>query len=487
MDNLALSREERLVQELWDEKTRQVDGHFELLIPWKDPSEFCSNNVTLAAARLQSLLRRLRRENHANRYDEEIAKLVEKGYAEKVPAHEIDASPGRTWYLPYNHVISDKKPDKARVIFDCASRFQGKLLNDRVLQGPGLVNKLVNVLLRFRQHSYAKQADIEAMYHQVRVPLYDRDALWFLWMSGDKIEHYRMTCHLFGGKWCSSSSAYALRLTVQDAEAIHPIVKRAVENSFYVDDLLHSCSDRDEARTVTHETSKVLLDGGFTLTKFGANDKELVGEIDESHRAKKVRDWSPNVPGKVLGVNWNISSDTFGFEVNEIHDHTITRRRILSIVSSKKPWVSRSHHSSGEVNISGSNSAEFSMAQGGPWWPEIWVHDLGRFTGDITSVTIPRCVKPEEFDKDTFIELHHFADECVRAYGACSYIRCIKKCGEVHTQLLISKNRVAPLKHVSIPSRFVGVKAGLHVWDPKWILNLTGLTFGRIQRLCWDI
>ena len=76
-----------------------------------------------------------------------------------------------------------------------------------------------------------------------------------------------------------------------------------------------------------------------------------------------------------------------------------------------------------------------------------WVGSLG----DITSVTIPRCVKPGEFDKVTFIELHHFADAGVRAYGACSYIRCINKCGEVHTQLLISKNRVAPLKHVTIP------------------------------------
>ena len=102
------------------------------------------------------------------------------------------------------------------------------------------------------------------MYHQVRVPLYDRDALRFLWMSGDKIEHYRMTCRLFGGKWCSSSSAYALRLTVQDAEAMHPIVKSAVENSFYVDDILRSYSDRDEARTMIHETPKLLLGGGFT-------------------------------------------------------------------------------------------------------------------------------------------------------------------------------------------------------------------------------
>ena len=108
-----------------------------------------------------------------DRYDEEITKLVEKGYAEKVPSNEIDAFPGRTWYLPHHHVISDKKPGKLRVVFDCASRFQGESLNDRVLQGPDLVNKLINVLVRFRQHSFAIQADVEAMYNQVHVPKSD--------------------------------------------------------------------------------------------------------------------------------------------------------------------------------------------------------------------------------------------------------------------------------------------------------------------------
>ena len=40
------------------------------------------------------------------------------------------------------------------------------------------------------------------MFHQVRVPVEDRDFLWFLWWPGGDLakglEEYRMTVHLFG-------------------------------------------------------------------------------------------------------------------------------------------------------------------------------------------------------------------------------------------------------------------------------------------------
>lgn len=48
------------------------------------------------------------------------------------------------------------------------------------MQGPDLTNSLIDVLLRFRQESIALMADIEGMFHQVRVPMADRRLLRFL-------------------------------------------------------------------------------------------------------------------------------------------------------------------------------------------------------------------------------------------------------------------------------------------------------------------
>jgi len=53
---------------------------------------------------------------------------------------------------------------KFRVAHDCAARYQGVALNDKLLQGPDLTNSLVGVLLRFRQGKIAFTADIKAMF-----------------------------------------------------------------------------------------------------------------------------------------------------------------------------------------------------------------------------------------------------------------------------------------------------------------------------------
>ena len=453
IDDVSLSRQDRMVKDLWDEKTTIVNGHYEIPIPWVDSSENFPNNVNLALTRLKSLTTRLNRENLVNRYNEEISKLVDTDYAELVPVSEIDASPGRTWYLPHHHVVSEKKPGKVRVVFDCASKYQGQSLNDRVLQGPDMVNKLINVLLRFRQHRYAVQADIEAMYNQVRIPMQDRDALRFVWTTEGKITHYRMTSHLFGGKWCASSSAYALRRTAQDDSVDIPHkVKETIENDFYVDDLLHSCPDKEEARLVIQDTPGVLRNGGFNLTKFVVNDAELLNEINPDVRAKEVSEWSPDLQGKVLGVKWDIIHDSFFFEVKDIRSKSVTKRKILSVVSSVYDPLGLL----GPMILPGKLIFQDATRQKLSWDEEVpgdirsawegWVTTLM----DVGDLAFPRCVKPREFE-DAVIELHHFADASTRAYGACSFIRCTNKYGQIHTQLIMSKNRVAPVKHVTIP------------------------------------
>lgn len=51
-------------------------------------------------------------------------------------------------------------------------------------------------------------ADIEAMFHEVRVPLKECDVLRFLWWpNGDTTanpEEFQMMMHLFGGIWWNS-------------------------------------------------------------------------------------------------------------------------------------------------------------------------------------------------------------------------------------------------------------------------------------------
>lgn len=63
-------------------------------------------------------------------------------------------------------------------------------------------NSLIGVLMRFRHKPIALAADVERVFHQVRVPAKDKDLLRFLWWpKGDtaqEVEEYRMSVHLFG-------------------------------------------------------------------------------------------------------------------------------------------------------------------------------------------------------------------------------------------------------------------------------------------------
>ena len=192
--SVTWSNDDKRVVKLWDDNVKVVNGHYELPIPWKPDIAF-TNNLPQAMARLTSTMKSIEKRGLRAKYDSEMSKVLDKGYAEII---QPDLSENKVWYLPHHAVLNPKKPDKLRVVFDCAAKHAGLSLNDRCYQGPDFNNRLIDVMLRFRQHQYAVMGDIEAMYHQVKIPIYDRDALRFLWFDGaGNIIHCRMTSHLF--------------------------------------------------------------------------------------------------------------------------------------------------------------------------------------------------------------------------------------------------------------------------------------------------
>ena len=447
----SMSKNDKRVIDLWDDNCRMVNGHYELPIPWKSNSEI-PNNFVMAMSRLKSLQSSLIKRGLMDRYDSEMKKLFTNGYAEPVPKEEIHKC-GKVWYVPHQAVITDKKPDKTRIVFDCAAKYQGESLNDKCLQGPDLNNKLLHVLLRFRQYKFAILADIEAMYYQVIMPPNDRDAFRFLWFCDDgSVAHYRMTRHLFGGVWCSSSSTYALRRVCSEAVNVDPIVIDTILRSFYVDDCLKSVATKQEAVKVIHGTKDLLKQGGFNLTKFVVNDSDLLSSVPLDDHAKEVKQLGLEANSKVLGVRWSVADDQFYFENNFKVSDVVTRRSILSTVSSAfdplgllSPVVLV-----GRLLFQEATKLKLGWDDQVPEQLRLrwisWVQDMGC----LDDIKVPRCVLPDDAD-ESVIELHHFSDASTKAYGCCSYLRVINKLGNAQVSLLVSKARVAPLKSVTLP------------------------------------
>lgn len=88
-------------------------------------------------------------------------------------------------------------------------------------------------------------------------------------------------------------------------------------HSFYVDDCLVSVATVEKAMTLCQELVSICAKGGFRLTKWMSNRREVMAVIPEDQRAKTVTDLnidreSPLVE-RVLGMQWCIQSDTFKF------------------------------------------------------------------------------------------------------------------------------------------------------------------------------
>ena len=451
-DKLGLSADDEKVIRLWDEQCEIVNGQYQIPIPWKEGKD-PTNNLEAVIPRLTALKRSLSKRGIYAVYDNEIDKLLSQGYAEAVPPEEI-LSNNKVWYLPHHPVITEKKPGKVRVVFDCSAKYRGESLNDKVYQGPDFNNKLVHVLLRFREEPFAVMADIEAMYNRVKVPIFDRNALRFIWYDkGGSVQHLRMTSHIFGGIWCSSAATYALHKVTKDQQ-LSAEVNDTILSGFYVDDCLKSFGSKEKATTVISELTTALGNAGFRLTKFKSNEDEMLSGLSTNDIATEMRNVQSkgNVQSKALGIKWDTLTDSLHFEVKNNEDSCVTRRKMLSYVSSLYDPLGLV----GPIILKAKLMLQTATRLGLQWDESVPAKLSDEWTSwcaalrDLTKAEVPRCVKPPHYD-DAVLELHHFSDASESGFGFLSYLRCINKVGEIHTALLYSKSRVAPLKTLTIP------------------------------------
>ncbi|XP_062621125.1 uncharacterized protein LOC134282740 [Saccostrea cucullata] len=413
------------------------DGHHSIGLPFKDPLIQLPNNIMQGFQRLESLKKKLIRDPKVrNDYVTFMNKLFEKGYAEPVPQSQLQREDGRVWYLPHHGVYNDKKPGKIRVVFDCSAVYMGISLNSQLLQGPDLTNSLLGVLLRFRQEKVAIQGDIEAMFHQVSIPEQDRDCLRFLWWKDGNLdaspEQYRMKVHIFGATSSPTCCNYALQQTAKEyGSDFDPTVVTTVLRNMYVDDCLSSVDTEKKAALLIEDLSTLCSKGGFHLTKWISNSKQVLESVPEEDRAKDVQKWnlegeSETLVERALGVYWLVNSDRLGFLIN-IKNQPTTRRGILSIVSSifdplgiVSPFV-----------MTAKTLLQKMCKNSVGWDEEITGSQLKDWKNWLTqakeleNVTLERCYKPQDFEKTTCQELHCFADASEVGIGVVIYLRLI--------------------------------------------------------------
>ena len=163
------------------------------------------------------------------------------------------------------------KQDKSS--FNCAACQHGTSLNKQ--PGPDLLNSLIGLFSRFRKERIALVADIEVMYHQVRVDPKDQKYLRFLWWPNGNTSilplEYCMTIHVFGATSSPTCVNYAMQQTAKDnAHLYSDKVLQTVAENFYMDDCsksLHSVNEANVGVKFNTYHSSFGLDGITNIYK----------------------------------------------------------------------------------------------------------------------------------------------------------------------------------------------------------------------------
>ena len=443
--------------------------------PWlRNPDELPDNKHS-ALAMLRSTEKRLKRdENLAQIYSDQVKDMVDRGVARKLQPEEMEAYDGPYYYISHHEVMNPKSHSTpCRLVFNSSAKFNNVILNDFWAKGPDMMNNLLGVLLRFRGDRVAVAGDIKKMYHTVKIEGVDQQTHRFLWrdLEDRPPDVYVITSVSFGDKPAAAMAAVALKKTAELSKEEYPRAAEIIINSSYVDDIISSFADQEEAHKIITHINEVLLRGGFRVKAWRVSGQTTEEGLEICTTVDNF-DSNDSTDTKVLGIVWNPSNDELEFrtklnfsprqrkvrtepdisedEVNDRIPVILTKRLLLSQVNGiydpmglASPFVIRA-----KILLRNLNALQLDWDDPIPEIErEKWVIFFTELY-DIQRVKFKRSTKPPQTKGRPVLVI--FSDASEAAFGACAYIRWEKEDGTYESRLLLAKSRLAPLKKITI-------------------------------------
>ena len=407
---VATSSEDRRAEKLLLKTTNWRGDRYETGL-WRSDKVSLPDNYMVALHRLKGMEEKLARQPAtAVAYQRTFQEHVDKGYARKLNPEEERVKDQKRWFLPHHAVTNGNKPGKIRVVFDAAASHCGISLN--------------------------------------------RSFLWRDLDAGRPPDVYQMDRIIFGARCSPASASFVLRKTAED-KATDSDAGRAAEeavlNSFYMDNFVNSEPDSASAVSSQREVTELVSRGGFRLTKWLSNSREVLADIAESERAPSASNLSSQMPTeRVLGLLWDTETDQLKLQVQP-QTVPATKRGILRMAVSvydplgfaspftllarmlmQKLWALKLTWDS---ELTGAVLEEWNL-----WMKEMsYLHLLH----------IPRSYTKAGSSAENR-QLHIFCDAFELAFGAVAYLRDRSKYGSIDVSFIMSKTRVAPLKKMTI-------------------------------------
>lgn len=443
-----LSVDEKAVEIFFQNTYHKKNGRYVVQIPFKENVFPLADSRNIVLRRFHQLERKLQRDNQIRqKYIEFMREYIELNHM------QIATKPpllGKTVYIPHHAVVS-----KFRVVFDGSCKnIAGTSLNKLQKIGPKLQLDLQDQIMCFRLNKIGFIADISKMFRQVLIDESQWDLQRIFWREGpnDPIREYWLKTVTYG---LASSVYNAVRALIQcarDYAARYPLAAYTIEKKFYIDDGLMGAENLQKAIKLAEQVKYVLLQGGFELSKWASNSKELLDKMADQSHQKEIAVIDEDKETKVLGLRWITETDELAISAHiENVANAGTKREMLSIIS-------RIYDPNGFI---APIVIAFKMHM-----QDLWRHEKIGWDSKLPEpikirwrklcsglellqqFRIPRWLKTHEM---AVIQLHGFADASAKAYGCIIYVRTIDAMGGINCILLSAKSRVAPLKAMTIP------------------------------------
>ena len=229
---------------------------------------------------------------------------------------------------------------------------------------------------------------------------------------------------------------------LDEAALVDPRNKEIIclmKKSFYVDDLISSLPNRNEASEFQEESTKIMQQAGMELRKWRRNDYD--GSMSNGSEAK------------VLGLCWNDTQDTIhvcdplGSEQDpevEVNQAPRTRRQLLHLVASLFDPLGMVC----PVTIVGKIILQAAWKDTLEWDEEMsepLQRQAREWWGDLKKIQSFKVERWCGATPETEHTLHCFSDASETAYGCCIYIT-----SPTTRHLVYAKAKVAPVKRQTL-------------------------------------
>ena len=249
-----------------------------------------------------------------------VKTYIEKEFIEQIPN---DSTEGH--YMPHHAVFKKSATTPLLIVFNALSKpSEGKSLNDCLLTGPLLTAKLHEILLQFRQGTFAVTADISKAFHRIIVDEEDRKFLKFLCinLNSQELATLQFQVVLFG----ATCSPNLLQKTLQ-THLSENVEGNAFKDKFYVDNYMNTYDFQSELVSDKIRLDNVMNQASMPLQEWVSNNEYF----------NFLYQLTVPITQNVLGLAPNPQKDHMHIVVGEklIHEDSwkFTKCKILSLVS----------------------------------------------------------------------------------------------------------------------------------------------------------